>query len=59
MAVAMQQDKRRRMASVLNLHPELPDSWPLDLIDHLIWVEENRPAVDFYCELQRVTRCWP
>ncbi len=49
--------EQRRMADLLNLHPERLDTWPMNLIDHLIWIKTHRPK-DFYAEFVRCTKRW-
>jgi hypothetical protein len=44
--------ERLEMARRMNLHPEMPETWPMDLIDRLIWVKNNRPLVDFELEFR-------
>ena len=45
-------DKQRHMAVMLGLCPDAPDSWPMSLIDRLIWLKENRPRIDFDLEFR-------
>lgn len=46
--------ERRRMAQMLGLHPERPDTWPLDTIDWLINIQRTRPQRDLDLEIRRV-----
>jgi hypothetical protein len=50
-------DDQRRMAAMLNLHPDTPDDWPMDIIDWLIEIKATAPRrADFDLELRKVLR---
>ncbi|MCK1430922.1 hypothetical protein [Bradyrhizobium sp. 87] len=50
-------DDQRRMAAMLNLHPDTPDDWPMDIIDWLIETKATAPKRgDFELELNKVLR---
>jgi hypothetical protein len=49
-------DEQRRMAQMLNLHPDMPEDWPMAIIDWLIDIKATQ-APDYYAQqLHKVLR---
>jgi hypothetical protein len=41
------------IAGCMNLNPNTPDDWPIDLIDKLLWIRRNEGLKSFHAELRR------
>lgn len=44
---------QERMARHFNLSPDKPETWPMELINRLIWVEKNEGRPGLYRELRK------
>lgn len=43
-----------RMASFMNLHPDMPETWPMEMLDRLIHIEKQDGREHLYRELGRM-----
>lgn len=43
-----------RMAMFMNLHPDAPETWPLETIDRLLDIEKNKGQRELHFELARM-----
>lgn len=47
------------IAGCMNLSPNTPDDWPVDLIDRLLWIRRNEGLKAFHVELRRTLSTAP
>lgn len=43
-----------RMASFLNLAPDMPETWPMETLDYLIYIERRDGSGGLYREIGRL-----
>lgn len=48
--------ERRKMATHLDLHPDMPDTWPLSLLDKLIHIEATEGRGRLFEEIRKMTK---
>jgi hypothetical protein len=46
--------EHRKMAAHLNLHPDMTETWPLDILDKLIWIEKNEGREKLFEEIRKM-----
>ena len=46
----------RKMARHLDLHPEMPETWPLDLLDKLIFIQKKEGDKRLFDELRKLRK---
>lgn len=51
-----QSTEHRKMAAYLNLAPDQPETWPLDILDKLIYIENKEGRKRLMEEIQKLTK---
>lgn len=46
--------EQRQMAAMLNYCPSLESSWPLDLINKLIWIKKEKGERELFSEIDKL-----
>lgn len=47
-------DDHKRMAAYLNLSPTMFSSWPMDIINKLIWIEKEKGKQGLFEEIRKL-----